>query len=148
MYGDSALRQQWHGSGAQGCQGLNNHYFLDAYLNLANYYFIGIYAKNRCRWSGCLIELEISWQRFGGLKQFRENVYLAPTLRKNKGFLNGGIGGHMQSLRGLYGRGGIVGRTHSRLNHTASICIGPTWGQSCLIRSGSCSVALAIWWST
>ena len=36
--------------------------------NGASEEFIGIYAKSRCQWSGCLIHLEPGLQRYGQLK--------------------------------------------------------------------------------
>jgi len=44
---DSALEQQWPGSGSQDCEDLNMHNFLNTCRNEANEMSIGIYVKHR-----------------------------------------------------------------------------------------------------
>jgi hypothetical protein len=46
---DSALDQQWLGSGSRDCKGLNKHNFLTTCLNGASEMSIGIYVKRRYR---------------------------------------------------------------------------------------------------
>jgi hypothetical protein len=44
---DSALEQQWPGSGSRDCKGLKGHNFLKTCPNGASEVFIGIYVKRR-----------------------------------------------------------------------------------------------------
>jgi hypothetical protein len=44
---DSALEQQWPGSGSQDYEGLKRHNFLISCLNGASEVFIGIYVKRK-----------------------------------------------------------------------------------------------------
>ena len=46
---DSALEQQWPGSGSLYCEGLNRHNFLNTCPNGESEVSIGIYVKRRCR---------------------------------------------------------------------------------------------------
>jgi hypothetical protein len=47
MSRDSALEQQWPGSGSRDCEGLKRHNFLNTCPNGASEVFIGIYVKRR-----------------------------------------------------------------------------------------------------
>ena len=60
---------------------MSAHNFLNTCVNGASEESIGMYAKNRWRWSGCLVETKIIQQSYGGLKG---KYLLGPREREKK----------------------------------------------------------------